>query len=161
MDWARIERIEAGVDAVAAALYAVGTAVVLSLLGASAVYVVAGAAISFAGCHYGLRSIEPEYLDFRVPEFAAAEIEAPSAEELLLTDAVPPDAPAADDALLLDDILAEIGPDSRVVRLFDREAMPTPAQLKARIDRHLEGERAPDASRALHEALVELRRSLA
>ena len=71
------------------------------------------------------------------------------------------DVQAADDALLLDDILAEIGPDSRVVRLFDRDAMPTPAQLKARIDRHLEGERAPDASRALHEALAELRRSLA
>jgi hypothetical protein len=42
--------------------------------------------------------------------------------------------------------------------------MPTPGQLKARIDRHLEGggpaEASPDASQALYDALAELRRSL-
>jgi len=64
--------------------------------------------------------------------------------------------------LLLDDVLAEIGPDARVVRLFDRKAMPTPGQLHSRIDHHL-GQRPsaqPDASQALSDALAELRRSL-
>ena len=83
-------------------------------------------------------------------------------DELLLTaaervgTAVPP--------LELDDILAELGPDSRVVRLFDRKAMPTPGQLKSRIDTHLEQgrpePRQSDAAQALSDALAELRRSL-
>jgi hypothetical protein len=72
--------------------------------------------------------------------------------------------PAAGDEeepLLLDDILAELGPDSRVVRLFDRDAMPTPAELKSRIDRHLGPDGGiPDAGQALNEALDELRRSI-
>jgi len=66
--------------------------------------------------------------------------------------------------LLLDDILAQLGPDSRVVRLFDPDAMPTPGQLKSRIDRHLEPAHGPpelpDAGQALHDALDELRRSI-
>jgi hypothetical protein len=66
--------------------------------------------------------------------------------------------------LVLDDILAEIGPDSRVVRLFDRKAMPPPGQLGSRIDSHLDRRaREPageDASQALSDALAELRRSL-
>ena len=65
---------------------------------------------------------------------------------------------------MLDDILAELGPNSRVVRLFDPAAMPTPGQLNARIERHLgEGTSptaSPDASQALYDALAELRRSL-
>lgn len=74
-----------------------------------------------------------------------------------------PEEPEVDaDALVLDDILAKLAPDSRVVRLFDRDAMPTPAQLRARIEDHLEtgASGSADASRALHEALAELRRSL-
>jgi hypothetical protein len=66
--------------------------------------------------------------------------------------------------LLLDDILAELEPDARVVRLFDVNAMPTPGQLQANIDRHLGSSdlryAPPDASDALHHALAELRRSL-
>jgi hypothetical protein len=65
----------------------------------------------------------------------------------------------AEEPLPLDDILAELGSDSRVVRLFDPAAMPSPAELSARIDRHLDPAPA-DASEALHEALAELRRSL-
>ena len=65
----------------------------------------------------------------------------------------------AEEPLSLDDILAQLGPDSRVVRLFDPAAMPSPAALSARIDRHLEPSQV-DASEALHEALAELRRSL-
>jgi hypothetical protein len=92
----------------------------------------------------------------------------PSAE-LVLTDS---DRLDADVPLALDDILAELGPDSRVVRLFDPKAMPTPptpGQLQSRIADHL-GDGAPrsapsktppsDASQALSAALAEQRRSL-
>jgi hypothetical protein len=92
------------------------------------------------------------------------------AERLLLEHykAAPAPEEAADnpseEPLLLDDVLAELGPGSRVVSLFDPEAMPTPGQLKSRIDRHLQpGETASgssDAGQALHEALAELRRSI-
>jgi len=88
-------------------------------------------------------------------------------DELLLTERVDDDRlPAAesDDPLVLDDVLAAIGPDSRVVRLFDRTAMPTPGQLQVRIDDHLgQGSAAAapmDASQALSDALAELKRSL-
>jgi hypothetical protein len=85
-----------------------------------------------------------------------------NANELLLTEADRLD--GSGEPLVLDDILAEIGPDSRVVRLFDRAAMPTPGQLKCRIDDHLRDAAAPapssDAAQALSDALAELRRSL-
>jgi hypothetical protein len=85
--------------------------------------------------------------------------------ELVLTAADRIDAAAPQDQpLVLDDVLAELGPESRVVRLFDRKAMPTPGQLKSKIDDHL-GQGVPsaaqsDASQALSDALAELRRSL-
>ena len=83
-------------------------------------------------------------------------------EELLLTES---DRVGTEPGTLeLDDILAELGPDSRVVRLFDRKAMPTPGQLQTRIDDHLHrATPAPvhsDAAQALSDALAELRRSL-
>jgi hypothetical protein len=88
-------------------------------------------------------------------------------DELVLTDADRLEAAAApgqDEPLVLDDILAEIGPDARVVRLFDRRAMPTPGQLKSRIDSHLgqgsSDATKSDASQALSDALAELKRSL-
>ena len=84
--------------------------------------------------------------------------------ELLLTETWHEPPPAEAEPLVLDDILAELGPDSRVVRLFDPAAMPTPGQFSARIERHLAGSSPPaaaeDASQALHDALAELRRSL-
>jgi hypothetical protein len=85
-------------------------------------------------------------------------------DELVLTEADRVESPASGEPLVLDDILAELGPDARVVRLFDRKAMPTPGQLKSRIDSHL-GQIPPsagasDASQALADALAELRRSL-
>ena len=103
-----------------------------------------------------------------------------AAEELILTDAdrlaaARSDNPApAMDELVLDDIVAEPEPDSRVVRLFDRQAMPSPGQLRQQIDRHLAVSDLPekggpeetgpeetgDASQALSDALSELRRSL-
>ena len=84
--------------------------------------------------------------------------------ELVLTDGDRLDTRTPEEPLVLDDILAELGPDARVVRLFDRRAMPTPGQLKSRIDDHLgQGARpvvSSDAAQALSEALAELRRSL-
>jgi hypothetical protein len=93
-------------------------------------------------------------------------IESSDLGELLLTesDRLHPTKRDTPDELVLEDILAELGPDSRVVRLFDPAAMPTPGQLNARIERHLGEESAstapPDASQALYDALAELRRSL-
>jgi hypothetical protein len=108
-------------------------------------------------------------------------------EELLLTDQLAPEELLLTDAdrlgfagqapLVLDDILAEIGPDARVVRLFDRKAMAapalTPGQLQSRIADHLADGAPPanpshgsvasnrsDDSQALSAALAELRRSL-
>jgi hypothetical protein len=64
----------------------------------------------------------------------------------------------------LDDVLHAVGPDARVVRLFDVRAVASPTELKARVDRYLgqgaSWARSPDASQALVDALTELRRSL-
>lgn len=109
---------------------------------------------------------------FSQNSFAVAPVETfepPEPDELILTEADratingAPDA-TGEKALLLDDVLAELGPDSRVVRLFDPAAMPTAGELKNRIDRHLDrgtvSLRAPDASQALYDALAKLRHEL-
>jgi len=85
--------------------------------------------------------------------------------ELVLTDAdrLPAGRRGVGEPLVLDDVLAAVGADSRVVRLFDRKAMPTPGQLSSSIERHLDRGGAsahPDAAQALSDALAELRRSL-
>lgn len=112
---------------------------------------------------YGIPVFDLRELDFE--ELAVTKDEPSVHEELLLTEADRFDhQDPASDPLLLDDVLAEMGPDSRVVRLFDRAAMPTAGQLQSRIEKHLaHGTSAAaggDASRALSEALAELRRSL-
>lgn len=75
-----------------------------------------------------------------------------------------------EDELLLDDPLVDLEPDSRVVRMFERQDA-TPGELVARIADYL-GERTPpagvqipvqrplDASAALHAALANIRASL-
>jgi hypothetical protein len=112
-----------------------------------------------------------------LPDFAVDPIDAEyvleltelAAEEELLLD-TPLEEAVDDVALLLEDALPDADPESRVVRLFAVPSMPTPGQLKDRIDRHLavgsmhvvrefEGP-APDASDALYAALKELKRSL-
>lgn len=188
----RVESIEENVEFVAAATLAgaVGYAV-LALSGLpqpeGGVCAAVAAAISFYLGHGALAAFAEKGAAFTVPIFDVREIEVDedelvltsadrigtaellltsddrvTTEELLLTEA---DRIGADaDTLALDDILAELGPDSRVVRLFDRNAMPTPGQLKTRIDDHLkQGTPAPvqsDAAQALSDALAELRRSL-
>ena len=156
------------------------------------VYTAGAAAIACLLCSRGLNAATKEVQRFAVPVFDVREIEwVESEDELLLTEAdrleredelLLTDAhrlgpvnellltladrvdPARDEPLVLDDILIEIGPDARVVRLFDRKAMPTPGQLQTRIDSHLGRESSPatpsDASQALSDALAELKRSL-
>lgn len=121
------------------------------------------------GPHFALPRFELTPLDFdpwdellltEQPELLLTE-----QPELILSDADRVQAQkSAEDELILDDILAKLGSDSRVVRLFDPLAMPTPGQLDARIKNHLRQGSAPpqsaDASDALMEALTQLRRSL-
>jgi hypothetical protein len=67
----------------------------------------------------------------------------------------------AGEELVLDDVLAAMEPESRVVRLFD--ANHTAGEMQARIDRHLRSsprQIPPDATQELHDALAALRRSL-
>lgn len=175
------ERIEAAVDQIAAALFALAVGYVGYLFLESSspivrlVAAVSASFIGYAAAALLLRRVPPRRPGFAIADFehsAMPEFE-PELEELLLTqwtellltdaDRVRPIPVNHADVLVLDDILAEIGPGARVVRLFDPDAMPTPGQLKSRIDKHLCREEAaafPDASQALHEALAELRRSL-
>jgi hypothetical protein len=107
-----------------------------------------------------IRTIEAVALE----ELVLTDVDRLHPAELILTDAHRLHS-ESDEPLVLDDILAQIDPDSRVVRLFDPSAVPTPGQLQARIDRHLDNGASPtapaDASQALFEALAQLRRSLA
>ncbi len=101
---------------------------------------------------------------FRVKEFEPPEFNAVELDELILEE--------KDAVLILDDRLESPEPDSRVVRLFERQE-PTPGELVDRIVGFLadgrqsasqgqagEASRLPDASAALHEALANIRASL-
>ncbi|HET7604495.1 MAG TPA: hypothetical protein VFK28_00310 [Sphingomicrobium sp.] len=109
-----------------------------------------------------LSAVQPASPRLPVPIFDVREVEPFDETAGALADSAQPPLPAGEEPLLLDDILTEIDPDSRVVRLFDPAAMPTAGELQSRIDRHLEGsaERNADAAQALHDALAELRRSI-
>jgi hypothetical protein len=174
MDAGMVIRIERNVDRAASAALAIasafaGYALLMRLSTPTVGWAETGAvaAVAYLLSRRILNAIGPRAAKLPVPVFDVREIDVSALEqptELLLTDVCEPAPSPAEDALFLDDILAELGPDSRVVRLFDPSAMPTAGQLKARIDRHLECDSAavsaPDASAALHEALAELRRSL-
>jgi len=174
------ERIEKLVDFGAAAVFT--AAVCGSLFGllrsvVAEPYLAAGAASSAAVTflfafrllqRIGANSPDFALRTFELPGFGFDEMEElllTEQVELLLTDAdrVRPRR-SPEEELVLSDILAKLGPDSRVVRLFDPAAMPTPAQLNDRIERHLRSSSQqagqPDASDALYQALNELRRSL-
>ena len=74
----------------------------------------------------------------------------------------------AADELLLDDPIAPLATDSRVIQLFKPEPLPEPGELVARISDFLDHGRETtvadparhDASEALHAALADIRRSL-
>jgi hypothetical protein len=154
MESGLLGRIEKAIDAAASALLAgaVGYAVYVFLalrVGETAI-ALKSALASVLAMIVGYRvlgAVRPRTGTMPVPVFDVRQIEP-------IEDNKP-----AEEPLPLDDILAELGSDSRVVRLFDPAAMPSPAELSARIDRHLDPAPA-DASEALHEALAELRRSL-
>jgi hypothetical protein len=175
----RAEHIEAGVDRLAAAICAVATAFAFSKLVPIPLMerVALAAATGVLGyllLVQALASVAAGKRTLRLPEFKLADFEPVELDELLLTelpelilteaDRLPAKEVYRPDELLLDDILTEIGAESRVVRLFDPAAMPTPGQLNARIERHLnQGSppaAPPDASQALYDALADLRRSL-
>lgn len=171
MSGREIELIERAVDTFAAALFAAATAFAVgNVLRGSVVHPQLGMAVatalvlSYLLCIRTLRALGAPGPSLTLPEFKLAAVEAVALDELVLTDA---DRlyPRSDEPLVLDDVLAKTSPGSRVVRLFDPSAVPTPGQLKTRIDRHLGVDAArvapPDASQALFEALAELRRSLA
>lgn len=182
-----IGRIETGVALLASALFAGAAGFAADMLLRDSVpqpqleiLAATAAALGFVLSNLAVREGSRVKRPFRTPTFELPDFEPFESDELLLSDAdrltpgefVATDADhvnqhlAADgaEALVLDDVLAAIDPDSRVVRLFDRRAMPTPGQLQSQIDGHL-GQRssaapAPDASQALSDALAELRRSL-
>jgi hypothetical protein len=191
MDAGLIDRIETNAERAASALLAgaVGYAVYASLdtafslaeLGACAAvagvltYLLCSRALLFVAKRqprhsiaiFDLRKIEAEEL-LLTDRLLSGELLLTDRlkEELVLTDAdrLEPSGLRQEESLVLDDILAEMGPDARVVRLFDPKAMPTPNQLRSRIDSHLAKAQPPagasDASQALADALAELRRSL-
>jgi hypothetical protein len=190
MDAGLIDRIETGAERLASALFggAVGYAAYMALAGLVslpelAVCAGAGAMVAHLLCGRLLSTLASRGSRFKVLAFDVREIETsePSDEllltdehrvddELILTDADRLQSPDElvlgdeDRLLVLDDVLAEIGRSSRVVQLFDRQAMPSPGQLKSKIDDHLEQTASAtaqsDASQALSDALAELRRSL-
>ena len=175
------ERIEKAVEFGASAVLAVAVGFSLfELLQANIAqpYLAIGTAWSGAAAFLVsfrfLRALGAKGPDFKVRPFELPGFSFDDLEELLLTeqveliltdaDRVKPGRRSAEEELILNDILAKLEPDSRVVRLFDPTAMPTPAQLNDRIERHLRVSTpradAADASDALYQALNELRRSL-
>lgn len=161
-----VERIETAMQRVAAASFGGAVAfAAYSLLRPVAdepgrgAFTAAAAFVAYVLCARLLDRVDAATGRFPVRAFDVGAIEQAAAK----SPATIPE-PPADEPLVLDDILAEIGPDARVVRLFDPSAMPTPGQLRARIDRHLEDcdptAGLVDASQALYDALAELRRSL-
>lgn len=191
MDARLIDRIETTAERLASALFgaAIGYAaygwlsavLVQPRLG---VYSIAAAAAAFLLCDRSLKRVSRGHSQFRLSVFDLREYDTLGSDELLLTDSLNDELlltepvndelllsdadrlapPVAADELVLDDILGEIASDARVVRLFDRKAMPTPGELKARIDSHIGQASAAsppvDASQALSDALAELKRSL-
>ena len=168
MQSANAQRIENALGYAAAASFAaaVGFAAFHVTGGVTALRgVFAGGAatiVAYPGARVLLRLLEGQPKPFRHASFNVVELEPLELDELVLTDADRVQ-PAGDAPLELNDILAEIAPDSRVVQLFDPSSMPTPGELKDRIDRHAGGTShaaPPDASDALLAALADLRRSL-
>jgi hypothetical protein len=162
MEARQLDRIEQAIDVAAAAVFAAAAAFLAIRFGAGGA--VAAGFAAFGLCLGLLRSIKTPAAEFVLPGFdPAAPPPIIRLGELELTDADRLH-PAGDGELILEDVLADLSESSRVVRLFDPAAMPSPGELRSRIDRHLDRDSAPpaaaDASKALHEALFELRKSL-
>lgn len=166
MHGAMIDRTESAIEHGAAALFGAAVAYCAGHLPLPGISIGMGAA-GFLLCRVALARFGRECPSFAAPNFALRAFGTLDATELLLTEADRLDTPAEsqrENVLLLDDVLVTVGPDSRVVRLFDPAAMPTPGEFNRRIDRHLDQGtmelRGPDASQALSDALAELRLGL-
>lgn len=147
MDARAAERIESAVDAGAATLLAAAVGYAFYHLAMGQMALAGGAAGAFALSFLGLRRIPPAVDRFE--RIGREQTATPVADLLAEADR---SLAHAEDELVLDDILAALNENSRVVRLFERDAMPIPADRGS----------APgqDASQALHDALADLRRSL-
>lgn len=164
MDERSAQRIEAGVDAVAAGVLGCAVSFALARLGSPALGAAVGVPVSLLSFR-ALRRVEPRPRAFALASFGPLELPKKPGE-LLLTEVldVGEALEQVEQALVLEDALPAIAPDSRVVRLFDRAAMPSAAELRSRVDRRLRDARRQgpaDDSDALYAALDELRRSLA
>ena len=165
MSWAgRLNPVEALVEWLAPIPLALAASWASWRLGVSPVVAIAaGIAVlvgGIAAMKLGGRSQPAASHRFVPAEFAPVEL-----NELLLEE--------KDAVLELDDPLDEVQPDSRVVRLFERQD-PTPGELVDRIVDFLAEGRSPspsdrpapevrpipDASAALHDALANIRASL-
>lgn len=123
----------------------------------------AAGALSFLVCRMGLAALTRTEPSFRLPVFTARDLESVGIDELVLTAAdqiVSPLAPPDQEPLELNDALPRISDDSRVVHLFDRNAMPSAYQSAALRKQRVYAAGMPDASQALSDALAELRQSL-
>lgn len=139
-----VSRIEFGVEAVAAASMAaaLGYAVTVLVTGLYPFPVVPGmaaAAIAFTSIREALKRLAPPVAgrgrQQPAPAFALKlsdflEVGAPVAGQNAMTGGEP---------LPLDEVIAELGPDAPVVRLFDRDTRPKPEELAARIEQDFGG----------------------
>lgn len=189
MQSAAVIRIEKTLDRMASALFAsacgfaaklwfageLDTPVLWPVLWAATA---AAAALAYLLSTRALGSVRPEAPRLRVPIFHVSEVEPMDQQEafpedlrepqgpaeLLLTDRAEDRPRAGEEPLLLDDILAGLEPNSRVVRLFDPSAMPAHKEPGSSTGGPFETEASKaqtrDAAKALHDALDELRRSL-
>lgn len=158
--WAK--EIEAIADCGAAVILGVATFYASARAGVGPAIAAAVAAAGVSGAYLMLRNIMVPESAFALASFEPVEAVFDDCDELLLTDSDRIDAEGEE--LILDDILAKLREGSRVVRLFDPAAMPSPGEFSDRIDlqanRNQSFSQPPDASDALHAALSELRRSL-
>ena len=142
MDWTSADnRAEWAMDVAAAAIFAaaVGFAVWAVAIGAGQASVCIVAAFLVAYC--GLRQIAADEQTYELPAFSLDAFEPMHGAQS-----------GATGELILEDMLAKVSPDARVVQLFG----PSQGQLGSSHSRMA----PPDASQALSSALAELRRSL-
>jgi hypothetical protein len=162
MDLQTTERIEAAIDGTAAMLFAGAAAFAAMRAAESPPATLAAAGVAFVTVFLMLRTIRPSEQEFAVTEFDLQAVAVGEADELILCE-LHRVAARVTDELVLDDVLADPEPDSRVVKLFDPSAMPIDLP-DAGGDPRFAGASAvptpPDASQALHEALAKLRHSL-
>lgn len=142
-------RIEAGADLAAALLLAIAAAYAVAATVNHAVGAVVAGAIAFSACLALLRGGGRHERVYPLARFTPRALELHGLPELVLRE---------------DERLVSVGPDSRVVRLFDPAAMPPFGHTGARTDRNPDVGTSPtappDASQALYDALADLRRSL-